>query len=149
MASKKRWTAFVVVVLALSLVVMNGCGEKKSQENVAGDKAAKKSEATAQQATQDEGFPIYPGAVEDPENPPVNAPHMKNIHVVTSDPFDKVVEWYSQKLGPFDVERQEKGSQAMWSKDMGGGVVMTTTISNILAPPGKVAIVLTRGSFGK
>jgi hypothetical protein len=65
----------------------------------------------------DIGFPIYPGSKQDPANPSINAPHMKNIHIFTSDPFEKVVEWYSQKLGKFQVEHQKRGKQALGQKD--------------------------------
>jgi hypothetical protein len=34
---------------------------------------------------------MYPGAKVNPASPPINAPHMKNIHILTSDPFEKVV----------------------------------------------------------
>jgi hypothetical protein len=69
---------------------------------------------------------------------------MKNIHIFTSDPFDKVVAWYTQKLGKFTIDRQKKGTQAMWDKKTPDGVVMTVTISNINAPAGKVEITMTK-----
>ena len=92
----------------------------------------------------DIGLPMYPGAKVDPANPPINAPHIKNIHIFTSDPFEKVVAWYSQKLGKFDIERQKKGTQAMWDKKSPDGVVTTVIISNIFAPAGQVEITMTK-----
>ncbi len=93
---------------------------------------------------QDMGFPMYPGAKVNPAYPPINAPHMKNIHILTGDPFEKVVAWYSQKLGKFDIDRQKKGTQALWNKETDDGNFMTVTISNILSPAGQVEITMTK-----
>ncbi|MHC1725013.1 MAG: hypothetical protein AB9866_03135 [Syntrophobacteraceae bacterium] len=93
---------------------------------------------------QDMGFPIYPGAKQAPANPAVNAPHLKNIHVFSSDPFDKVVAWYSHKLGKFDIDRQAKGTQALWHKETDDGFFMNVTISTLTAPPGQVEITLNK-----
>jgi hypothetical protein len=82
------------------------------------------------------GFHMYPGTKQDPAIPPVNVPHVKNIYILTSGPFEKVVEWYSQKLGKFQVEHQKDGKQALWDKMTPEGVFMTVTISNILALAG-------------
>jgi hypothetical protein len=65
----------------------------------------------------DIGLPMYPGAKVNPAYPPTNAPQIKNTHILTGDPFEKVVAWYSQKLGEFDIDRQKKGTQALWSKE--------------------------------
>ncbi len=92
----------------------------------------------------DMGFPMYPGAKVNPAFPPISAPHMKNIHILTSDPFEKVVAWYSQKLGKFDIDRQKKGTQALWNKETDDGNFMTVTISNILSPAGQVEITMTK-----
>ncbi len=69
---------------------------------------------------------------------------MKNIRVLSSDPFDKVVAWYSKKLGEFDVEQVpgKGGPQALWNKETEDGVALSATISNINAPVGQVAITL-------
>ena len=144
MVSEKRWIGIMVSLLTLSLLLVNGCAEKKSEEKAAGDATTKESKATAAVGDQGLGLPLYPGATQDPEYPPINAPHIKNLHILTSDPFDKVVEWYSQKLGPFDIDKQKGGSQAMWNKKTQDGFFMTATITSILAPPGKVAIVLNK-----
>jgi hypothetical protein len=144
MVSKKGWIGVMAALLALSLLLVNGCGEKKSEEKAAGDATKTESKATAAVGDQGLGLPLYPGATQDPEYPPVNAPHIKNLHILTSDPFETVVEWYSQKLGPFDIDKQQKGSQAMWNKETQDGFFMTATITTILAPPGKVAIVLNK-----
>ena len=87
---------------------------------------------------------MYPGAKVNPASPPINAPHMKNIHILTGDPFEKVVAWYSQKLGKFDIDRQKKGTQALWNKETDDGNFMTVTISNILSPAGQVEITMTK-----
>jgi len=92
----------------------------------------------------DLGFPMYPGAKVNPASPPTDAPHMKNIQIFTSDPFEKVVAWYSQKLGKFDIDRQKKGMQAFWNKETDDGTVMTVNISNISAPAGQVKITMTK-----
>lgn len=144
MVSKKRWIGIMVALLTLSLFLVYGCGEKKSEEKTDGDVTNQESKATAAVGDLGLGFPIYPGATQDPEYPPINEPQIKNLHVLTSDPFDKVVEWYSQKLGPFDIDNQKEGSQALWNKETPDGFFMTATISTILAPPGKVAIVLNK-----
>ena len=144
MVLQKRWIGVMAALLTLSLLLVSGCGGKKSEEKAAGDATTKESKATAAVGDQGLGLPLYPGATQDPEYPPINAPHMKNLHILTSDPFDKVVEWYSQKLGPFDIDKQQGGSQAMWNKETQDGFFMTATITTILAPPGKVAIVLNK-----
>jgi hypothetical protein len=90
----------------------------------------------------DIGLPMYPGAKVNPAYSPINAPQMKNIHILTSDPFEKVVAWYTQKLGKFDIDRQKKGTQALWNKEAPDGFFMTVTISNIFAPAGQVEITL-------
>ena len=93
---------------------------------------------------QDMGFPMYPGAKPDPANPAVNAPHIKNVHIFSSDPFEKVVAWYSEKLGKFDIDRQAKGAQALWYKETEDGFFMNVTISTLTAPPGQVEITLNK-----
>lgn len=98
---------------------------------------------------QDMGLPIYPGAKQDPANPPINAPHMKNLHILSSDPFEKVLDWYSQKLGKFTTDPQKGGIQALWSKKNNDGVVMTVTISNINSPPGQTKITMTKFQMKK
>jgi hypothetical protein len=69
---------------------------------------------------------------------------MKNIHILTSDPFEKVVAWYSPKLEKFDIDRQQKGTQALWHKETDDGIFMTVTISNIFSPAGQVEITMTK-----
>ena len=146
MVSEKRWIVTIVAVLMLSLFLTNGCGEKKSEEKVTGDIVKKVSNETTPAGDQGIGLPIYPGAKQDPEHPPINTPNFKNIHVLTSDPFDKVVKWYSQKLGEFDVdETPKKGkTQALWNKETGDGVLRTATISTINTPAGQVSITLVK-----
>jgi hypothetical protein len=97
----------------------------------------------------DIGLPMYPGAKQDPANPPVNAPHMKNLHLLTSDPFQKVLDWYTQKLGKFTVDPQKGGTQALWDKKTPDGVVMTVTVTNIKVPPGQTKIVMTKFQMKK
>ena len=92
----------------------------------------------------DIGLPMYPGAKVNPASPPINAPHMKNLHILSSDPFQKVLDWYTQKLGKFMIDPQKGGTQALWSKETKDGVVMTVTISNISAPAGQVEITMTK-----
>ncbi|NWF90832.1 MAG: hypothetical protein HXY50_15410 [Ignavibacteriaceae bacterium] len=60
---------------------------------------------------------------------------MKNIKLLTSDSFDEVVAWYTEKLGEFQVDNQKKGSQALWRKES-DGTIQTATISTILSPAG-------------
>ena len=97
----------------------------------------------------DLGLPIYPGAKQDPSSPPINAPHMKNAHLLTPDPFQKVLDWYTQKLGKFRVDPQKKGTQALWNKKSPDGVVMTVTVTTINALPGQTKIVMTRFQLKK
>ncbi|HAB54005.1 MAG TPA: hypothetical protein DCE80_17810 [Ignavibacteriales bacterium] len=74
---------------------------------------------------------------------------MKNIKLLTSDSFEEVVAWYSKELGEFDVDHQEKGSQALWSKETDDGIFQAATITTIFAPAGKVAIILVKGKTGR
>lgn len=92
----------------------------------------------------DIGLPMYPGATVNPAYPPINESHTKNIHILTSDPFEKVVAWYTKKLGKFDIDRQKKGTQAMWDKETNDGFFITVIISNMNAPAGKVEITMTK-----
>jgi hypothetical protein len=97
----------------------------------------------------DIGIPIYPGAKQDPAIPPLNTPFMKNLHLLTGDPFDKVLAWYTQELGKFTVDPQKKGTQALYSKKNKDGEVMTVTITTINVPAGQTKIVLNKGKFAK
>ena len=135
----------IAAILMMSLFIISGCGEKKSDEKTAEDLTEQSSNETATVGDIDIGLPIYPGAEQDPEQPPINTPHMKNIKILTSDSFDEVVAWYSKELGEFDVEHQEKGYQALWSKETDDGIFQAATITTIFAPAGKVAIILVKG----
>ena len=135
----------IAAMLVMSLFILSGCGEKKSDEKTAEDLTEQSSNETATVGDIDIGLPIYPGAEQDPEQPPINTPHMKNIKILTGDSFDEVVAWYSKELGEFDIDHQEKGSQAMWNKESDDGMWQAVTISTILAPPGKVAITMVKG----
>jgi predicted small lipoprotein YifL len=144
MVSKKRWIGSIVVILMLSLFLMNGCGEKGSEEkNAEGITKQVSKEATAP-GNMDIGLPMYPGAKVNPAYPPISAPHLKNIHILTGDPLEKVVEWYSQKLGKFDVDSQKNGTQALWHKEASDGFFMTVTISTMTAPAGQVEITMNK-----
>ena len=149
MVSRRCWISMAMAFILLIPYTINRHVQPKAAVGCAASQAENESGALPTQTFKDDGFPIYPNATQDPKNPPISTPFMTNIHLLTSDPFDTVVEWYTQKLGSFQVDRQERGSQALWNKKMGGGYVMTATITNILAPPGNVVIVLTKGKFGK
>jgi len=43
MVSEKRWIRIMVALLTLSLLLVNGCAEKKSGEKAAGDATTKES----------------------------------------------------------------------------------------------------------
>ena len=72
---------------------------------------------------------------------------MKNLHLLTGDSFEKVVEWYSQKLGKFTIDRQKRGNQALYDKQTKDGEV--TTITTINVPAGQTKIVLMKGKLKK
>src|SRR3972149_11227277 len=75
--------------------------------------------ANAAPSEKDLGLPIYPGTKPDPKYPSLDKPQLKNIHLLTSDPFDKVVEWYRQKLGRFRVTKTpNRGNHALWREDI-------------------------------
>jgi hypothetical protein len=95
------------------------------------------------------GLQYYPGAVEDPANPAINAPQMQNVHLLTSDPYEKVLTWYSQKLGKFTDASSPKGKQALWREEPKEGGFKTVTITTVDAPAGKVRIVMAKASFKK
>ena len=149
MLLEKKWIGSIAAILMFGLFLMNGCSEKKVEEKTAEEMTEQSSNENTAVADIDIGLPMYPGAEQDPEQPPINTPHMKNIKLLTSDSFDEVVEWYSQKLGEFDVEHQEKGYQALWSKKTDDGIFQAATITTIFAPAGKVAIILVKGKTGK
>ncbi len=149
MLLEKKWIGSIAAILMFGLFLTNGCSEKKSEEKTAEEMTEQSSNETTAVADIDMGLPMYPGAEQDPEQPPINTPHMKNIKLLTSDSFDEVVEWYSKKLGEFDVEHQEKGYQALWSKKTDDGIFQAATITTIFAPAGKVAIILVKGKTGK
>jgi len=97
----------------------------------------------------DIGLPIYPGAIQDPANPPLKTPFMQNLQLLSGDPFEKAVAWYTQKLGKFKDLSSKKGQQAAWDDKSPEGRVRTVTISTIGAPAGKVRIVLVTGLLKK
>jgi hypothetical protein len=143
MLLEKKWFASITAILMMSSFIIIGCGEKKSEVKTAEEMTEQSSNENT--AVGDIGLPMYPGAEQDPEQPPINTPHMKNIKILTSDSFDEVVAWYSKELGEFDIDHQEKGSQAMWNKESDDGMWQAVTISTILSPPGKVAITMVKG----
>jgi hypothetical protein len=145
MLQEKRWIGRIAAILMMSLFIISGCGEKTSEEKTVEELTEQSSNITAEVGDIDIGLPMYPGAEQDPEQPPINTPHMKNIKILTDDSFDEVVAWYSKELGEFDIDHQEKGSQAMWNKESDDGLWQAVTISTILAPPGKVAITMVKG----
>ena len=149
MLLEKRWIGRIAVILMMSLFIISGCGEKTSEEKTAEDLTEQLSNETTAVGDIDIGLPMYPGAEQDPEQPPIITPHMKNIKLLTSDSFDEVVAWYSKELGEFDVEHQEKGYQALWSKETDDGIFQAATITTIFAPAGKVGIILVKGKTGK
>ena len=149
MLLEKKWIGSFAAILMMSLFIISGCGEKTSEEKTAEDMAEQSSNTTAEVGDIDIGLPMYPGAEQDPEQPPIITPHMKNIKILTNDSFDEVVAWYSKELGEFDVDHQEKGSQALWSKETDDGIFQTTTITTIFAPAGKVAIIMVKGKTGR
>jgi hypothetical protein len=63
------------------------------------------------------GLHYYPGAKEDPANPAIIAPHMQNVHLLTKDSFEKVLAWYTQKIGKFTDLSSSKGKQATWREE--------------------------------
>jgi hypothetical protein len=149
MLLEKRWIGSIAAILMMSLFIINGCGEKTSEEKTAEEMTEQSSNETTALADIDMGLPMYPGAEQDPEQPPINTPHMKNIKILTGDSFDEVVAWYSKELGEFDIDHQKKGSQALWSKETDDGIFQAATITTIFAPAGKVAIILVKGKTGK
>jgi len=93
----------------------------------------------------DIGLPIYPGAMQDPDNPSMKTPFMQNLHLLSGDPFSKILAWYKEKLGKFTDASSKKGQQALWNDKTPEGRVRTVTISTIGAPEGKVKITLMTG----
>jgi hypothetical protein len=149
MLLEKRWIGSIAAILMMSLFIIYSCGEKTSEEKTAEKMTEQSSNETTAVGDIDIGLPMYPGAQQDPEQPPIVTPHMKNIKILTSDSFDEVVKWYSKELGEFDIDHQEKGSQALWNKESSDGLWQAVTISTILAPPGKVAITMVKGKTRK
>ncbi|HEY4756801.1 MAG TPA: hypothetical protein VIH28_12140 [Ignavibacteriaceae bacterium] len=149
MLLEKKWIGSIAAILMFGLFLMNGCSEKKSEEKTAEDMTEQLSNENTEVGSIDIGLPMYPGAEQDPEQPPINTPHMKNIKILTSDSFDEVVAWYSKELGEFDIDHQEKGYQALWSKKTDDGIFQAATITTIFAPAGKVAIILVKGKTGR
>ena len=145
MLLKEKWF-FVTFILSISFLILIGCGEKKADEQNAETSTEQSLSGSSDIADVDVGLPIYPGSEQDPENPPIDTPHMKNIKLLTNDSFDEVVAWYTEKLGEFQVDNQDKGSQALWRKES-DGTVQTATISTILSPEGKVTITLVKGKL--
>ena len=90
------------------------------------------------------GLHYYPGAKEDPASPAISAPHMQNVYLLTSDPFEKVLAWYTRKIGKFKELSSTKGKQATWREEPKEGGFKTVTISTINAPAGQVKITMTK-----
>jgi hypothetical protein len=93
------------------------------------------------------GLQYYPGAKEDPANPAINVPHMQNVHLLTGDSFEKVLTWYTQKIGKFTDASSSKGKQSLWRNEPKEGGFMTVTISTIEVPPGQVRITMTKANL--
>lgn len=146
MSLEKKWYLNFAAIFTFSLLIIIGCGEKKADEQNAEASSEQSSSGTFDVADVDVGLPIYPGSEQDPEQPPIITPHMKNIKLLTDDSFEDVVNWYTEKLGEFQIDNQEKGSQALWRKES-DGTVQTATISTILSPEGKTAITLVKGKL--
>ncbi len=145
MLLEKKWFGRIAAILMMSLFIISGCGDKTSEEKTAENLAEQSSNENTAVADIDIGLPMYPSAEQDPEQPPINTPHMKNIKLLTDDSFDDVVAWYSKELGEFDIDHQKKGSQALWNKETDEGIFQAATITTIFAPAGKVAIILVKG----
>jgi hypothetical protein len=148
MLTEKKWLLSVTVILTFGFFIVMSCGEKKTDDQNAEVSTDQPSSGTSDVADVDVGLPIYPGSEQDPQNPPINTPHMKNLKLLTSDSFDEVVAWYSQKLGEFDIDNQDKGSQALWNKKT-DDLFQAVTISTINADAGKVVITLVKGKVGR
>lgn len=146
MSLKKHLLTYFVSALAIILLISAGCGEKKADEQNSETSTEQSSNISSDVADLDVGLPMYPGAEQDPEQPPINTPHMKNIKILTGDSFDEVVAWYTEKLGEFQIDEQEKGNQALWNKET-DGTFQSATISTILSPEGKVTITLVKGNL--
>lgn len=149
MLLEKHRNISILSVLLISLFISLGCGEKKADEQNTETSTEQSSSGNSDIADIDIGMPIYPDAEQDPEQPPINTPHMKNIKILTDDSFDEVVNWYSKQIGEFDIDHQEKGSQALWNKESDDGMWQAVTISTILAPKGKTAITLVKGQTAR
>lgn len=145
MSLKKYWLTYFVSVFAIILLISAGCGEKKVDEQNAETSTEQSSNISSDVADVDVGLPIYPGSEQDPNHTPINTPHMKNIKILASDSFDEVVACYTEKLGEFQIDEQEKGNQALWNKET-DGTFQSATISTILSPEGKVTITLVKGN---
>ena len=146
MSLEKHRLTYFVSVIAITLLISAGCGEKKSDEQNAETSTEQMQSDNSDLASVDIGLPIYPGAEQDPENPPINTPHMKNLKLLTGDSFDDVVKWYTGKLGEFQVDEQQNGNQALWNMEV-DGTVQSATISTIRSPEGKVRITLVKGKL--
>lgn len=85
MSLEKHRLTYFVSVIAITLLISAGCGEKKADEQNAETSTEQTSNSNSDLASVDIGLPIYPGAEQDPENPPINTPHMKNLKLLTGD----------------------------------------------------------------
>ena len=73
----------------------------------------------------------------------------QNLHLLSGDPFSKILAWYTEKLGKFRDASSKKGQQALWNDKTPEGRVRMVTISTIGAPEGKVKITLMTGMLRK
>jgi hypothetical protein len=139
----KRAVALLVLgLLALSLLAAAGCGEKKTtittpegnvtveegeggKVTVQGEGGEVAYEWSGKAPTEEQlGVPIYPGAQYVPESggsgsfsDDKGATSIVAADFTTTDSFDKVLAWYTGKLGqPLYVE---EGKEATWMSGMG------------------------------
>ena len=66
MLLEKKWIGSIAAILMMSLFIINGCGEKTSEEKIAEEMTEQSSNETTALADIDMGLPMYPGAEQDP-----------------------------------------------------------------------------------
>ena len=89
------------------------------------------SYAQAEMIEKDIGLPLYPGSKQIPSCVPIradqNQPSFRNITLITSDSFKKVLAFYQEKLGKFSTSKsQTSAKSALWNESTSKGYRIVT-----------------------
>jgi hypothetical protein len=89
--------------------------------------------AQAETAENNIGIPFYPGSKQIPNCAPLetnkNPQSFRNISLITSDNFKKVLVFYQEKLGKFSISKSQSSTKsALWNESTPKGYRIITLV---------------------